>query len=397
MDFINKSADASEPAHEVVKIKVIGVGGGGCNAVDRLKAANVEGVEFIACNTDMTSLNSVLADKKIQLGSKLTHGLGAGSKPSVGEQAANESREEIKEALEGANLAFVTAGMGGGTGTGGAPVVASIAKELGILTIALVTKPFDYEGRPKMIVAEEGIEKLSKEADVLIVIPNEKAFSFLPANTPMIKVVQIPDGVLHNSIIGIIDIVAKPALINLDFADLETVIKNKGTAHIGVGRAKGETRVMEALRQAASSSLLESNIEGATQLIVSVTGDVNISGNDIKKALEAISNIVAPEANIIHGLGLINSMKDEAIVTVIATGFDAKKADPENNLADKLIFNTPGQDDINEKPEYTGDYILSGYKKQETPLQVEKPAPQQAKASDEYPSFIKRLLEKAGK
>ncbi len=397
MDFINKSADASEPAHEVVKIKVIGVGGGGCNAVDRLKAANVEGVEFIACNTDMTSLNSVLADKKIQLGSKLTHGLGAGSKPSVGEQAANESREEIKEALEGANLVFVTAGMGGGTGTGGAPVVASIAKELGILTIALVTKPFDYEGRPKMIVAEEGIEKLSKEADVLIVIPNEKAFSFLPANTPMIKVVQIPDGVLHNSIIGIIDIVAKPALINLDFADLETVIKNKGTAHIGVGRAKGETRVMEALRQAASSSLLESNIEGATQLIVSVTGDVNISGNDIKKALEAISNIVAPEANIIHGLGLINSMKDEAIVTVIATGFDAKKADPENNLADKLIFNTPGQDDINEKPEYTGDYILSGYKKQETPLQVEKPAPQQAKASDEYPSFIKRLLEKAGK
>lgn len=397
MDFINKSADASEPAHEVVKIKVIGVGGGGCNAVDRLKAANVEGVEFIACNTDMTSLNSVLADKKIQLGSKLTHGLGAGSKPSVGEQAANESREEIKEALEGANLVFVTAGMGGGTGTGGAPVVASIAKELGILTIALVTKPFDYEGRPKMIVAEEGIEKLSKEADVLIVIPNEKAFSFLPANTPMIKVVQIPDGVLHNSIIGIIDIVAKPALINLDFADLETVIKNKGTAHIGVGRAKGETRVMEALRQAASSSLLESNIEGATQLIVSVTGDVNISGNDIKKALEAISNIVAPEANIIHGLGLINSMKDEAIVTVIATGFDAKKADPENNLADKLIFNTPGQDDRNEKPEYTGDYILSGYKKQETPLQVEKPAPQQPKASDEYPSFIKRLLEKAGK
>ncbi len=397
MDFINKSADASEPAHEVVKIKVIGVGGGGCNAVDRLKAANVEGVEFIACNTDMTSLNSVLADKKIQLGSKLTHGLGAGSKPSVGEQAANESREEIKEALEGANLVFVTAGMGGGTGTGGAPVVASIAKELGILTIALVTKPFDYEGRPKMIVAEEGIEKLSKEADVLIVIPNEKAFSFLPANTPMIKVVQIPDGVLHNSIIGIIDIVAKPALINLDFADLETVIKNKGTAHIGVGRAKGETRVMEALRQAASSSLLESNIEGATQLIVSVTGDVNISGNDIKKALEAISNIVAPEANIIHGLGLINSMKDEAIVTVIATGFDAKKADPENNLADKLIFNTPGQDDINEKPEYTGDYILSGYKKQETPLQEEKPAPQQPKASDEYPSFIKRLLEKAGK
>lgn len=397
MDFINKSGESSEPAHEVVKIKVIGVGGGGCNAVDRLKAANVEGVEFIACNTDMTSLNSVLADKKIQLGSKLTHGLGAGSKPSVGEQAANESREEIKEALEGANLVFVTAGMGGGTGTGGAPVVASIAKELGILTIALVTKPFDYEGRPKMIVAEEGIEKLSKEADVLIVIPNEKAFSFLPANTPMIKVVQIPDGVLHNSIIGIIDIVAKPALINLDFADLETVIKNKGTAHIGVGRAKGETRVMEALRQAASSSLLESNIEGATQLIVSVTGDVNISGNDIKKALEAISNIVAPEANIIHGLGLINSMKDEAIVTVIATGFDAKKADPDKDLADKLIFNTPEFDHSQGNSDVDSDNILSRYKRTEAPAQEEKPAPQQAKSNDDYPSFIKRLLEKAGK
>ncbi|NLL56140.1 MAG: cell division protein FtsZ [Clostridiales bacterium] len=309
---------------DIVNIKIFGVGGGGSNAVNRLVSANVaSNVEFIAANTDMMALNNV-DDKvtKLQLGAKLTHGLGAGSKPDVGEQAALESKDAIKEAISGANLLFLTAGMGGGTGTGGISVVAKIAKEMNILTIAVVTKPFEYEGRRKMQVAEMGIEKLRKEVDVLVVIPNEKAFSFVSPNTPLLKVVQLADDVLHNSIIGITEIVVKPALMNLDFADIDTVIRKMGTAHIGIGKAKGENRVLQALKQAAASPLLESNITGATQLIVSVTADLSVNGNEVREALKLITNVAADDANIITGLGFEESLKDEVQVTIIATGFD---------------------------------------------------------------------------
>ena len=373
----------------IVNIKIFGVGGGGCNAINRLVKANVEGVEFIASNTDMMALNSVNADVKIQLGVKLTHGLGAGSKPDIGEQAAIESAEDIKKALEGANLVFITAGMGGGTGTGAAPIVTSSAKELGILTIAVVTKPFDYEGKRKMELAEQGIEKLRKNADVLVVIPNQKAFGYVPKNTPMIKVVQVADDVLHNSIVGITDIVVRPTLINLDFADIETVIKNKGTAHIGIGRAKGENRIMEAIRQAAASPLLESNIDGATELIVSVIGDLNMSAEKVEEALSLIAGVVAPGANIIHGFGVDQNLKDEAIVTVIATGFDGtpvEKADPT-----AYIINEPSQSANVE----TGDLFrgVSAAPQQQAPI-VE---PYSTDRVGGEPDFIKRLRDRGNK
>lgn len=371
---------------DIVKIKIFGVGGGGCNAINRLIKANIEGVEFIASNTDMMALNNVSADRKIQLGSKLTHGLGAGSKPEIGEQAAIESKEEIMQALDGANLVFITAGMGGGTGTGGAPIVTSIAKELGILTIAVVTKPFEYEGRRKMLLAEEGIDKLKNEADVLVVIPNEKAFEYVPKNTSIVKVVQIADDVLHNSIIGITDIVVKPSLINLDFADLETVIKNKGTAHIGIGRAKGENRIMEALRQAATSPLLESNIEGATQLIVSVTGDLNLSGDKVREALNLIASVVAPEANIIHGLGFDANLKDEAIVTVIATGFGTRSSSG-NGIA-QTIQEEP-------KAEINKDNFFTAPKPTPEPA-YEKPIEKKVE-DDGIPGFLQRLRERGNR
>lgn len=377
------------PNQNIVKIKIFGVGGGGCNAINRLVKAKIEGVEFIAGNTDMMALNNVTADRKIQLGAKLTHGLGAGSKPDIGEQATIESQEEIKEALEGANLVFVTAGMGGGTGTGGAPVVTSIAKEMGILTIAVVTKPFEYEGRHKMLLAEEGIAKLRDVADVLVVIPNEKAFKYVPKNTPAVKVVQISDDVLHNSIIGITDIIVKPALINLDFADLSTVIKDMGTAHIGIGRAKGENRVMEALRQAAMSPLLESNIEGATKLIVSVTGDLNMSGEKVREALKLIEEVVAPEANIIQGLGFDANLKDEAIVTVIATGFN----------------DTPKGESATVAPSYVEKITKDNFFSEVQPEKVIPPAqPQQPqeppaapKQDSDIPGFLQRLRERGNR
>lgn len=309
---------------DIVNLKIIGIGGGGCNAVNRLINANVEGVEFIAANTDMVALNGSNADVKIQLGIELTKGLGAGSVPDIGEQAARESAEQIKKAIKDANLLFLTAGMGGGTGTGGIPVVAEIAREMNVLTIAVVTKPFEYEGRRKMKLAEIGIEKLREFVDVLVVIPNEMAFKYVPPTTPLFKVVQIADDVLHNSIIGITDIVVKPSLINLDFADIRTVIKNMKTAHIGIGRAKGENRVLNALKQAANSPLLESTIEGATQIIVNVTADMNINGFEVKEALSLINQVADIDANIIQGMGFDDSLKEEVVVTLIATGFNQK-------------------------------------------------------------------------
>ena len=307
--------------NDIVDIKIIGIGGGGCNAVNRLINAKVEGVEFIAANTDMVALNSCNVNKKIQLGCELTKGLGAGSVPEVGEKAAEESKKEIENAIKGSNLLFLTAGMGGGTGTGGIPIIAEIARNMNILTIAVVTKPFEYEGKRKMKLAEAGIEKLKEYVDVLVTIPNEMAFKYVPENTPLFKVVQIADDVLHNSIIGISDIVVKPSLINLDFADIRTVISNKKTAHIGIGRAKGENRVLNAIKQAASSPLLDSTIEGATQIIVNITADMNVNGLEVKEALSLINQVADVDANIIQGMGFDDNLQEEVIVTLIATGF----------------------------------------------------------------------------
>lgn len=354
---------------DFLKIKIFGVGGGGCNAVYRLREKVDAGVEFIASNTDMMALSKINFPniKKLQLGKNKTKGMGAGAMPEVGKEAARESREEIKSMIEGANMVFVTAGMGGGTGTGGAPVVAGIAKELSILTVGIVTKPFHYEGKKKMAIAEDGIEKLRKEVDVLIVVPNERAFEYAPQGTPLIEVVKMADDVLLKSIMGITDIMLKHSLINLDFADIRTVIKNKGTAHIGVGRAQGENRVMDALRKACSSPLLDSTIEGATHIIVSIIADFELSGSSVENALNLIPGVAALDANIIHGLGFDESLKDEVVVTVIATGFDSGSASqqPQEKAQDaspgnvQSLFNVkkPQESKVEETKEVTEDDI----------------------------------------
>jgi len=349
----------NDQQESIVKIKIFGVGGGGCNAVNRLIKANVKGVTFIASNTDMMALNNAQADMKIQLGIKRTHGLGAGSKPQIGKEAAEESAQEIRDAIGDANLIFLTAGMGGGTGTGATPVIASIAREMGILTIAIVTKPFAYEGRLKMQYAEAGIEELKKYTDVLLVIPNQKVFDYvkvISANKKedgaILKLMQIADDVLHSSIVGITNLIVKHSVINLDFADLCTVIKGKGTAHIGVGQAEGENKVMNAVIQAANSPLLESNFEGATQIIVSITGDVNMSAIEIESAMNMIGKVVSPDCNIIQGIGFDDTMEDRAEVTIVATGFDERVSQgptitdenttvrPQQTLVDGIIPNT---------------------------------------------------------
>ena len=378
---------------DIVSIKIMGIGGGGCNAVNRLMSANVQGVEFIAANTDMVALNGCNADIKIQLGEKCTRGLGAGSIPEVGEEATRESREQIIEAIKDANLLFLTAGMGGGTGTGGIPVIAEIARELNVLTIAVVTKTFEYEGRRKMKLAEIGLEKLNEFVDVLVVIPNERAFNYVPQSTPLYKVVQIADDVLHNSIIGITDIVVKPSLINLDFADIRTVIKNMKTAHIGIGRAKGENRVLNALKQAANSPLLESDIEGATQIIVNVTADMKINGNEVKEALSLINQVADIDANIIQGMGFDDTLEEEVIVTLIATGFNDKNK--QFSVPDVLQKKPDAYNEqLNISPSEEGD-VSSPFSVKEQIVQKEEEKddvpPSRIKVDREIPPFLMKL------
>ena len=253
-------------------IKVVGVGGGGCNAVNSMVDSKVTSAEFIAVNTDNQALLMSKADKTLQIGERLTKGLGAGSDPSVGEGAAEESKEEIAQFLEGTDLVFIAAGMGGGTGTGAASVIARIARELGILTVAVVTKPFSFEGRVRNENANKGIANLKKYVDTLVVIPNDKLLQYLPAQTGVLDAFKVADDMLKQGIVGIVDLIATPSLINLDFADVNTVMRNQGLAHMGIGRAKGENRVIEAVRQAVSSPLLETTIEGAKSVILNVTG-----------------------------------------------------------------------------------------------------------------------------
>lgn len=308
----------------VARIRVIGVGGGGNNAVDRMIDAGIKSAEFVAMNTDFQTLTRSKAELKIQIGAALTKGLGAGADPTIGEQAAEESKEEIKDVLKDNDLIFITAGMGGGTGTGAAPVVANLARDMGILTVAVVTKPFNFEGRRRMENAEIGIEKLRKFVDTLIIIPNEKLLSVVPKGTPIVKAFQVADDVLRQGIQGVSDLIVNPALINLDFNDVRTVMSNKGLAHMGIGCGKGENRTLEAVRQAVQSPLLETDIEGATGVIINVTGGLDLSLSEVAEASKLVQDVVDEEANIIFGAGIDEELKDEVIVTIIATGFNGK-------------------------------------------------------------------------
>ncbi|MBE5796528.1 MAG: cell division protein FtsZ [Clostridiales bacterium] len=303
-------------------IKVVGCGGGGGNAVNRMVKAGLKGVEFIAINTDMQALQMSGASVKIQIGEKVTKGLGAGAVPEVGRRSAEESREEIAAALKGADLVFVTAGMGGGTGTGCAPVVAEIARELGALTIAVVTKPFAFEGKQRMRNAEAGINDLKQRVDTLVVIPNDRLLQVVSKGTSMVEAFGIADEVLHQGIQGISDLIALPALINLDFADVKTVMESGGMAHMGIGYGDGENKMVQAAKNAISSPMLETTIDGARAVLINITGGSDISIIEINEAANLIMEAADPDANIIFGAGVDDSMGDKVRITVIATGFE---------------------------------------------------------------------------
>lgn len=309
----------------VAKIKVIGVGGGGNNAVDRMIEDKLKGAEFITINTDHQALARSKASSKIQIGDKLTRGLGAGANPDVGLKAAEESAEEINKALEGSDMVFVTAGMGGGTGTGAAPVIARLAKEQGILTVGVVTRPFKFEGKKRMLNADRGINELKKNVDTLITIANDRLLSVADKKTSMIDAFRLADNVLRQGVQGISDLIYNPGIINLDFADVRTIMADKGMAHMGIGRASGENKTEEAARIAISSPLLDTTINGARGVLINICGGTDLGLFEANEAANLISEAVDSEAEIIFGTAINDSLEDEVVVTVIATGFDAEK------------------------------------------------------------------------
>ena len=311
-------------AESSAKIIVIGVGGAGNNAVNRMVEEAIGGVEFIGVNTDKQALTLCKAPTIIQIGEKLTKGLGAGAKPEIGEKAAEESIEEIKQAIQGADMVFVTCGMGGGTGTGAAPVVAGVAKEMGILTVGVVTKPFRFEAKTRMSNALAGIEKLKENVDTLIIIPNDRLLEIVDRRTSMPEALKKADEVLQQAVQGITDLINLPALINLDFADVQTVMIDKGIAHIGIGEGKGDDKAMEAVQQAVSSPLLETTIEGASHVIVNVSGDISLM--DANDAASYVQNLTGEDTNIIFGALYDDKEADYVRITVIATGLDDETA-----------------------------------------------------------------------
>ena len=314
-------------------IKVVGVGGGGTNAVNRMIEEGIRGVEFVAINTDAQALAISDADIKVHIGTDLTRGLGAGANPEVGRKAADESRDDIAEALAGADMVFITCGEGGGTGTGAAPIVADIAmNEVGALTVAVVTKPFTFEGRKRKKSAEEGIKTLSDCVDTMIVIPNDKLLDIAEKKTTMLEAFAIADGVLSQGTQGITDLITVPGIINLDFADVKTIMKQAGTTMMGIGTASGDTRAVDAAQQAISSPLLESSIDGATRVLLSIAGSKDLGIQEISDAADVVANAVDPEANIIFGTVVDESLGDQVRITVIATGFSDSNVNRQDEL-----------------------------------------------------------------
>jgi cell division protein FtsZ len=312
------------PQNYLAVIKVVGIGGGGVNAVNRMIEAGLKGVEFIAVNTDAQALLMSEADVKLDIGRETTRGLGSGSDPEIGRRATEEHRAEVEEILKGADMVFVTAGEGGGTGTGGAPVISSVARELGALTIGVVTRPFSFEGRHRANQAEEGIQDLKEAVDTLIIVPNDRLLQISDEETSMLDAFRMADQVLYQGVEGITALITTPGLINLDFADVRTVLSNAGSALMGVGQGSGEARAEEAARGAISSPLLEASIEGAKGLLLSIAGGSDLTLHEVHRAAEAITRAAHPDANIIFGAVIDDALGDECRVTVIAAGFDAE-------------------------------------------------------------------------
>ncbi|ERJ82767.1 cell division protein FtsZ [Peptostreptococcaceae bacterium oral taxon 113 str. W5053] len=321
---------------QLAKIKVIGVGGGGNNAVDRMIEAQLRGVDFIAMNTDSQVLNNSSAETKLQIGQKLTRGLGAGGNPEVGSKSAEESKGEIAELLSGTDMVFIAAGMGGGTGTGAAPIIANVAREMGILTVGVVTKPFSFEGRKRSKQAEQGVEELKSSVDTLVIIPNDRLLQVSEKRTTIVDAFNMADDVLRQAVQGISDLIAVPNLINLDFADVESIMKNRGIAHMGIGLASGENRAIEAAKMALRSPLLETTVEGAQAVLLNITGDKDLSLFEINEASDMVREAVDENANIILGAGIDESLKDQVKVTLIATGFDLEKMEKDKAEKEKM-------------------------------------------------------------
>ena len=335
---------------QIAKIKVVGVGGGGCNAVNRMIESGVKGVEFIVANTDLQVLNSSKAPIKLQIGSTITNGLGAGAKPEVGKEAALESKSEIEDAIKGADMIFVTCGMGGGTGTGGAPVIAEIAQNLGALTVGIVTKPFRFEGKRRMQQALKGVEELKKHVDTLIVIPNDRLRDIIDKSTPMDEAFKEVDNVLHRGVQSISDLIAVTGLVNLDFADVKAVMEKRGNALIGIGLGVGENRAIEAAKQAVSSPLLETSIEGATDAIINITGGKSLTLFEAEDAAEVVRDAANTDINTIFGAVINENLNDEVIVTVIATGFDEGEIDAEGDYIPQSQRTSNAEDDFDLPP-----------------------------------------------
>ncbi|CCV65785.1 MAG: cell division protein FtsZ [Paracholeplasma sp.] len=360
-------------------IKVIGVGGGGGNAVNRMIENDVKGVDFIAVNTDAQVLRVSRAETRLQIGKHLTRGLGAGAKPEVGKRAALESEDEIRMVLSNADMIFITAGMGGGTGTGAAPIIARLAKEMGCLTIGIVTKPFAFEGPNRTQAAIAGLEELKQFVDTLIVIPNERLLSIIDPNTQMLDAFREADNVLRQGVQGIAEIIAVPGLINVDFADVRTVMENKGTALMGIGIASGENRAVEAARKAIHSKLLEVSIDGATDAIVNITSGTNITLFEVSQALDEIRNATDFELNVIYGTTLNVDLNDEMIVTVIATGYELKAKDSTIDDFATQIFKKTTNDQIKITP--------TGFEKQDEMPSYREPE-QPKPSSQKLPSWL---------
>ena len=307
---------------QIAKIKVIGVGGGGCNAVNRMIDSGLKGVEFIVANTDLQVINNSKAEIKLQIGKTITDGLGAGADPEVGREAAMESRDEIEEVLKGADMVFITAGMGGGTGTGAAPIVAEVAQELGALTVAIVTKPFKFEGKKRMDNALMGVDELKKHVDTMVVIPNDRLRDLIDKSTPMVDAFREVDNVLRLGVQSISDLISVPGLVNLDFADVKAIMEARGSALIGIGIGVGENRAVEAAKQAVTSPLLETTINGATDCIINITGGKSLTLFEAEDAAEIVRAAANTDVNIIFGAVINEALTEEVIVTVIATGFE---------------------------------------------------------------------------
>lgn len=339
--------------HDGANIKVIGVGGAGGNAVNRMIEEHVQGVEFIVANTDTQALNLSNADTKIQLGQKITKGLGAGSLPEIGLKAAEESEEQIRKSLEGADLVFVTAGMGGGTGTGAAPVVAKIAKELGALTVGVVTRPFTFEGPKRGRAAAEGLKNLKENVDTLVTISNNRLLEIVDRKTPMLEAFREADNVLRQGVQGISDLITSPGYVNLDFADVKTVMKDQGTALMGIGQASGENRTAEATKKAISSPLLEVSIDGAEQILLNITGGADLSLYEAQDASEIVANASSSDVNIIFGTSINEELGDEVVVTVIATGIEHEKSDTSHSI--KQPRRTFGSKEATGQPQRTSE------------------------------------------